>query len=182
MWAASSTRMLRSQTGDPQHLLVRMYGNHWISVCLMPVNLVPQMSAWGQPETFAGVLPTSGVGGRADEIRAKAEVAARMSVVGGRPDLPRAWLELRFLARFGLCTGIRLRGSYLHNPLRSVGGEPQWHIGLPRYRLIMSLDYDGRISDFDTTLSDALRRSQRPNGYTSYSSIRPSCRAILAES
>ncbi len=36
--------------------------------------------------------------------------------------------------------------------------------------------------NLDTTLSDALRRSQRPNGYASYSSMRPSCRAILAES
>jgi hypothetical protein len=37
-------------------------------------------------------------GGRADEIRAKAEVTARMSVVEFRPGLPRTWLELRFLA------------------------------------------------------------------------------------
>ncbi len=38
-------------------------------------------------------------GGRADEIRAKAEVTARKSVVGGGADLPRAWLELRLLAK-----------------------------------------------------------------------------------
>ncbi len=52
----------------------------------------------GQNAKSATAPGMSPAGGIADEIRAKAEVTTQMSVVGGRPDLPQVWLELRFLA------------------------------------------------------------------------------------
>ncbi len=46
----------------------------------------------------AGPLGRSAPGGEADEIRAKAEVAARRSALGGRADVPATWSESPLVA------------------------------------------------------------------------------------
>ena len=55
----------------------------------------------------------SALGGRADEIRVKADIAARRSVAGGRSDLPRTWPELRLLANCGHSTGSLFGISFI---------------------------------------------------------------------
>ncbi len=65
-------------------------------------------------------------GGRADEIRVKAEVTARKSVVGGRPDLPRARLKLRLLAITGITPiGGFLQDQLVHSQMGDGASQPE---------------------------------------------------------
>ncbi len=56
------------------------------------------MTVPGQLETFPALSRMSAAGGKADEIRAKAEVAVGMSAVGGRADLACQELSGPFIA------------------------------------------------------------------------------------
>ncbi len=67
----------------------------------MPVNLIARRSPLGQQRKSATATKMSAFGGKADEIRAKADFGARMSEAEGRPDVARRWSELLFLARTG---------------------------------------------------------------------------------
>ncbi len=56
------------------------------------------MSLTGQLETFPTLPRTSAAGGKADAIGPKADLGARRSPVGGRPDVVATWPGSPFIA------------------------------------------------------------------------------------
>ena len=77
------------------------------------------MSESGQIRKSGGTARGSAPGGEADEIRAKAEVAARRSALEGEADVPVAWPKLRLLATSGLPTRVVIQSERASLRLRA---------------------------------------------------------------